>query len=101
MKIFLSPVVSETNKGRISYEYGEDKITVKVDDVEDVFDFSGFPDGRVTGEDIRTDLEINPIISAERKDGELFVKLINFIGLDATEEERFPEWQEVGNDGGN
>jgi hypothetical protein len=59
----------------------------------DTFDFLELPDGIVT--DIETNLPVNPIVSAERKDGLLSIVLLNFIGADATVEDRFPIWKEV------
>lgn len=93
MRIFLSPQVSDKS---IEYEFGKDIIIATINSESETFDFSDFPDGKA--ENIETTLPINPIISAERKEGILHVELVNFIGEDATEEERFPEWQVV-NDG--
>jgi hypothetical protein len=59
----------------------------------DTFDFSSMPDGKL--DSVETHLPINPIISAERIDGELKVELINLIGKNATNEERFPDWIDV------
>jgi hypothetical protein len=77
----------------VEYDFGNDKITVTVNNESDTFDFSGFTDG--IAENIETSLPVNPIISAEKKEGILHLELINFIGADATEDERFPTWQEV------
>lgn len=72
---------------------------VQVDELQtietftDIFDFTGLPDGIANG--IETSLPVNPIISAERENGTLSVVVLNFIGEDATQEEKFPEWQEV------
>lgn len=92
MFIKLSPVRSDKT---ISYEFYGEIITVTIDEQVDRFDFSEVPNGRL--EEVETSLPLNPIVSAERIDGELYVELINFISSDATEEERFPEWQEVSN----
>ena len=64
-----------------------------ISEEQDTFDFSDLPDGVL--EDVKTTLSINPIISAKKENGELYVKLLNFIDTDATEEERFPEWQVI------
>lgn len=60
---------------------------------EDFFDFSTLPDGELS--DVETILPVNPIISAKREDGVLWVELLNFIDLEATEEEKFPQWQVI------
>lgn len=59
----------------------------------DTFDFSTMPDG--VAQEFTTILPFNPILRAERKDGILSVELIKYVGPDATEQERFPEWMEV------
>lgn len=92
MKILLSPQRSNKN---IEYSFEKDKITARYNNKIDTFDFSDMPNGRLEADKIKTKLDINPIISAERKEGVLYVELINFIGADATEEERFPSWKEV------
>lgn len=96
MKILFSPQVRDNEK--VIYEFSEDVIKATHKGITDTFDFSGFGNGKLqlhdeeTGEElIETELE-NPIINAERKDGVLHVELMNYIGFDATEEERFPEW---------
>lgn len=90
MKILLSPQRSDR---KIEYKFEGEKIIVTTDNMSDTFDFSSMPDGVM--EEIETTLSINPIISAKRVDGELSVELLNFIGRDATEEEKFPDWKEV------
>lgn len=98
MKVFLSPHVSGE---RIRYSFMRETITVRYRGEMDTFDFTDMPDGELTlydneGNDlIETSLEINPILSAKRVDGVLYVELLNFIGVDATEEECFPEWIDV------
>lgn len=94
MFIKLSPVRSDKS---IEYIYEDEVVIATIDGKSDTFDFSEVPDGKL-GE-VETSLPINPIVSAERIDGDLYVVLVNFISSDATEEERFPEWQEVDNDG--
>ena len=92
MKILLSP---QRSNNIIGYSFGKDKIIVKYNNKIDTFDFFDMPNGRLEADKIKTKLDINPIISAERKEGVLYVELINFIGVNATEEERFPSWKEV------
>lgn len=91
MKVFFSPQYNPIEK--IKYEFENEKIKVTYNGITDIFDFSAMPDGKAT--DIETVLPFNPIISAERKKGVLYVKLIHFIGPDATENERFPDWQVI------
>lgn len=94
MRILYSPQVSDE---RISYEFGADKITATLRGETDLFDFSGFGDGIIedTFSDIATTLDVNPIVSVERKNGVLSVVLLNYISEDADEAECFPKWMEV------
>lgn len=99
MKIYLSPQTPLNPADRIEYEFEEDIIKVTLSDgTSDVFDFTKFPDGELQLEDengnslIDTELTFNVIISAKRVNGELSVELVNYIGADAPEHERFPEW---------
>jgi hypothetical protein len=92
VKILYSP---QRNDSKINYKFDGEKIVVTICNTTDTFDFSTMKDGKAVVEKIETVLPINPIISAERKDGILSVILLNYIGADATEEEKFPTWQEV------
>ena len=93
MQVLLSPQRPVNGEDKINYEFESDKIIATFKGVTDTFDFSSMPDGRA--ENINTILEVNPIISAERKDGVLYVKLVNYIGEGATNEEKFPDWQVI------
>lgn len=93
MRILFSPQVPAVEGQRIHYTFGDDVITAEIGGQTDTFDFSEMPDGEAV--DIETTLPVNPIISARKTNGVLEVILLNFIGPDATEEERFPTWQEV------
>lgn len=90
MQVLFSPIRSDK---KMEYEFQDEKVIAMIDGQSETFDFSDFPDGKA--ENIETSLPINPIISAERKEGILHVELVNFIAEDATEEERFPDWQVV------
>ena len=90
MRVKFSPQRSDR---RINYTFDDDTITAELDGQTDTFDFSQMPDGEATS--IETTLPVNPILSARRVDGVLEVVLLNWIGPDASEEERFPQWQEV------
>lgn len=106
MKIIYSP---QRNDEILQYGFNGEEIHVihmkptgEVDEVgnptydligEETFDFSQMPDGIM--EEIETTLPINPIVSARRENGVLHVVLLNFIGDNATEEEKFPQEIEV------
>lgn len=68
---------------------------------QDSFDFTDMPDGLVENpmEDIQTELLFNPILEVERVEGVLWLRLLKFIGSDASYEERYPEWIEVKDNG--
>lgn len=97
MQIKYSPVRSDDV---INYTFEGEIITVEHSGIEDTFDFSGFTDGQSDVSEFETELPFNPIISAKRENGELFVELINYIGAYASYEERYPQW-EVVEDGEN
>jgi hypothetical protein len=92
IRLLYSPQFSAR---RIEYQLEGEVITATLDSGEsDTLDFSGLPDGRA--ETINSTLPVNPIVSAERKAGILQLELLKFIGLDATERERFPTWIDAG-----
>lgn len=97
MKILFIPI-GVHNNDEIRYKFEKDKITALFNGVEDTFDFTSMPDGELQIRDvhekelIETTLGINPVNSAKRENGELYVELVNFIKLDAPEEQRFPQW---------
>lgn len=97
MKVFLSPQLNETRK--FNHELGVDFLRSTLFDENgeilgvDEFDFQGFADGEL--DYIETTLAFTPIIKAYRINGVLHLELLNFIGTDATEEEKFPVWKEV------
>lgn len=101
MIIQLSPQVRRNNK--IWYEIDPDKITATINGVSDTFDFTDMPDGELQlwddeGNDlIETDLDEVPILSAEKKDGVLTVKI--FFTLDMEEKDErllFPKPMSLG-----
>ncbi|MGX8233944.1 hypothetical protein [Bacillus subtilis] len=95
MKILLSPQVPVNPIDKITYAFEEDVIRVTMPDGKtDTFDFTGLPDGELELGGVETVLEPNPLLSAKKVEGVLYVELLNYIGLDATEEEKFPEWFE-------
>ena len=78
---------------RFIYSFIGEKITVTFEGVTDVFDFTAVRSA-VKVSTIRTSLEINPIEKVEY-DGALKITVTNFIGPDASEEERYPNFEEV------
>lgn len=99
MKIFLDPTLPLNNDFKYFYTFEEGYIKViSTGGIEDVFDFREFSDGELKVRDadgniiVKSTLNPQPVLHAEKRDGELYVTLTNFIGADATEEERFPKW---------
>ena len=78
---------------RFIYSFIGEKITVTFEGVTDVFDFTAVRSA-VKVSTIRTSLEINPIEKVEY-DGTLKITITNFIGPDASEDERYPHFEEV------
>ena len=97
MKILLSPQVRDNNK--IWYEIEDQKITATINDLSDTFDFTNVPDGElklvddITGENlVNTVLDENPIISANKTDGELTVEILFSVSMwEQDERLLFPE----------
>ena len=94
MRIYKSPQLG-VDERIFKFEFSDDVIVATFDDIKDIFDFTGLPDGEVDYSMIETILEYNPILKAKKIDGILSVELLNFVSEDATEEEKFPEWIEV------
>jgi hypothetical protein len=92
MFVLMTPQILMSDK-RITYTFEGEKITASFDGQKDDFDFSAMPLGRLNN--VTTTLPFNPIAYAERKDDGLHIELLNFIGLDASNSEKFPEWKEV------
>lgn len=93
MRIYKSPQVRMDDK-RIDYSAKGDKLTVTIEGVSDTFDFTNVV-GVLNMVSVRTTLSFNPIQKVERKNGTVEVTAINYIGQNATDEERFPHFQEV------
>ena len=66
---------------KAEYIVNNDVLTVKINDVEEVFDFTGLEEG-IAEEIIVEELSINPIISAEKIGDTVNVKVIRFYGQD-------------------
>lgn len=93
MRIYKSPQVRMDDK-RIDYSAKGDKLIVTIEGVSDTFDFTNVI-GVLNMASVRTTLTFNPIQKVERKNGNIEVTTINYIGQNATDEERFPHFQEV------
>lgn len=93
MRIYKSPQVRMDGK-RIDYTFIKNNITATFDGITDVFDLTNIKSS-LNPKVIRTKLAINPVERIEYKGDSLEVTLISYIGADATEEERFPQAQEV------
>jgi hypothetical protein len=90
MQIKYSPCRSDN---KLTYTFDGEKVIVNYNGQEDIFDFTEMPDG--VAENIETTLPLNPIISAKREEGILYLELLYFHGPNATHEEIFPTWMEV------
>jgi len=88
MLVRYSPQRSDRS---LTYDIQGETITAILDGQSDTFDFSALPDGELDVSALETTLDICPIISARRVDGQLEVTLLRFHGPDAPESERFPE----------
>lgn len=93
MRIYKSPQVRMDDK-RIDYSAKGDKLIVTIEGVSDTFDFTNVA-GVLNMSGVRTTLPFNPLQKVERKNGTVEVTAINYIGQNATDEERFPHFQEV------
>ena len=93
MRIMKSPQI-RFDGVRFTFVFEGETVSATLGSESDIFDFSGFPDGRIDSSMVETILAHNPIISAERVGGVLSVELINFIPEDAPETDKFPEWEE-------
>lgn len=85
MKVLYNPVRSDDS---LVYQFHNDAVTVTLNEQTEVFDFSAMPDGEL--KEVSTSLPVNPIVKAERKNGELSLVLLHFHGANASEDELFP-----------
>jgi hypothetical protein len=104
MQIYLSPIRADQ---KLTYQFSGEIITAALDNQTETYDLSFIEEGQkirpIEYDDdgkqtihIPTNFPFHPIISAKRENGVLYVELVNFIGKNASQEERFPEWKEVG-----
>lgn len=76
IKLTRTPVRADY---KAEYIVKDDMLTVKINDVEEIFDFTGLEEG-VAEEIIVEELPINPIISVEKIDNTVNVTVIRFYG---------------------
>jgi hypothetical protein len=97
MQVLYSPQCNE--KDTLEYQFIGDKIIVTYNGEVDEFDFTDMPDGiaRNYGREpeIISTLPISPVIEVSKLNGVLYAQLLKFIGKNASQEDKFPEWQEV------
>lgn len=68
----------------VEYIINNDILTIKIDNIEEIFDFTGLEEGMA--EEIITEvLPINPIVSAEKVGDKVNIKVIRFYGTDEKE----------------
>ena len=85
MRIKYSPCrPAGTSEPRFRYEFDGETIIATYtaegqEPISDTFDFSTLPDGEAQVELIETTLPENPIRSAKRVDGELYVELLRYV----------------------
>ena len=93
MKIKYSPSVNPYDD--VSYAFDGDKITVTVNKETDTYDFSSVPNDSICTIEHEEKMAISTPITARRDaDGVLWVELYKCIGNDATEAEKFPDWED-------
>lgn len=66
---------------KISYAISNDILTITLDGVSEVFDFTGMPEGKLDSVEVES-LKLNPIISAEKIGEEIIVEVLRFYGAD-------------------
>lgn len=69
---------------KVEHIINNDILTVKIDEVEEIFDFTGLEEG-IAEEIISDVLPINPIISAEKIGDTVNIKVIRFYSADEKE----------------
>lgn len=67
---------------RLTYAVDGDRLTVTHtaggSETSDTFDFTGTPDGKLDVDSIETTLPVQPILAAERVDGQLTVTVLDW-----------------------
>ena len=81
-----------------TYSVEGDILTIEINGEVDVFDFTGVPDGilDMSGMDEPiTSLAYNPVTSAKKEEGVLYLDILRPHGTYATYEEKFPSTEYV------
>lgn len=81
INLVLTPQRSDI---KVEYKINEDILNVKIDKIEENFDFTGFEEG-IAEEIISEALPINPILSAEKIGDTINIKVIRFYTLEEKE----------------
>lgn len=76
--------ISQRNDIKAEYTTSNDILTVKIDDITETFDFTGFEEG-IAEKIIAEELPIIPVVSAEKIGDTINVKVIRFYGADEKE----------------
>ena len=93
MKIKYSPSINLHDN--VSYAFDGDKITVTVNEETDIYDFSSVPNDSICTIEHEERIKICTPITARRDAvGVLWVELYKCVGYDATEAERFADWED-------
>lgn len=100
IRIYFSPVFDFLGDHKITYKIDGEKITATYqkkgqEPIQDEFDFTGLPEGRLNIDEIETAIPFKPISNAYKTDGVLYIEVVNFIAENASEFEKFPNWIEV------
>ncbi len=69
---------------KAEYTVNNDVLTVKINDIEEQFDFTGLEEG-IAEEFITEEIPINPIISAEKIGDTIHITVIRFYSEDEKE----------------
>lgn len=100
MKVYLLPQVN--NEIKTNYIFDKESLKISINGITESFDFTNVPNGVLDMYDhdtgkllIDTSLDPFPIVKAERKDGVLYLELINLIDSDASNQEKFSDWIDV------
>ena len=83
----------------LDYKIDGDILTVKLNDTEEVFDFTGLPEG--IAEEIEVEnIKWNPLVEVKKSDGVIYIRAIRFYNETEREEfeDGYTEMEESGGD---
>lgn len=70
---------------KVEFSTVEDILTVTInDDISEVFDFTGLPDG-IAEDIIIENLPVNPILNVKKEDGKVVVEVLRFYSTEEKE----------------